>query len=116
MVAMSGEKYPAKLVEKVARAICEAAEGRDADFVPPINRGAVSDMAARPLWTRYLNQARTALDAIPYAAMREALEEITNYYCRLVNSGDCGFWNPEDDEEVKAARAALRAADGEDNK
>ncbi len=27
-------------------------------------------------------------------------------------SGDCGFWNPEDEPEVKACRAALAKARG----
>jgi len=37
----------------------------------------------------------------------DALEAILNRYVGLANSGDCGFWNPEDEEEVKGARAAL---------
>ena len=39
--------------------------------------------------------------------MREALEFFLDTWLRLVESGDAGFWNPEDDECVKKARAAL---------
>ncbi len=37
----------------------------------------------------------------------EAVEGITKRYCSLANSGDCGFWEPEDVQEVKQARAAI---------
>jgi len=43
----------------------------------------------------------------------EALEEITKMYCDMINSGDCGNWNPETDKEVIKARAAIAAARGE---
>lgn len=43
----------------------------------------------------------------------EALEEITEMYCRMINSGDCGNWNPETDKEVIKSRAAIAAAKGE---
>jgi hypothetical protein len=39
--------------------------------------------------------------------LREALTGITNYYCDLINSGDFGNWNPEEDEPVISARLAL---------
>ena len=42
-----------------------------------------------------------------------ALENITNSYIELVNSGDCGNWNPENDKEVVEAYAALAKARGE---
>jgi hypothetical protein len=32
---------------------------------------------------------------------------ILNHYIRLADSGDAGFWNPEEEEEVIKARAAL---------
>lgn len=41
------------------------------------------------------------------AALRDALKGITEHYCGLVNSGDAGHWNPEEDQEVIAARLAL---------
>ncbi len=39
--------------------------------------------------------------------LRDALVAILDRYVGLANSGDAGFWNPEDEEEVIAARAAL---------
>lgn len=39
--------------------------------------------------------------------LREAAEALLNRYVELVNSGDCGFWDPEKEEEVKSLRAAL---------
>jgi hypothetical protein len=41
------------------------------------------------------------------ARLRAALTSITNRYCDLAESGDCGFWDPEDEDEVKQARAAI---------
>jgi len=40
-------------------------------------------------------------------SLYDALDRILERYIGLVESGDCGFWNPEDEEEVKQARAAL---------
>lgn len=42
-----------------------------------------------------------------------ALETLTKRYVGLASSGDCGFWNPEEEDEVIAARAALSRAKGE---
>ena len=52
----------------------------------------------------------TFLAATP--ALFAALELILNRYVGLAESGDCGFWNPEDEPEVKACRAALAKARG----
>jgi hypothetical protein len=41
--------------------------------------------------------------------MEQALRGLLDRYVSLVNSGDCGFWNPEDEDEVKAARESLAA-------
>ena len=41
--------------------------------------------------------------AVALSALRELLERYTG----LVNCGDCGNWNPEDEQPVIAARAAL---------
>lgn len=41
-----------------------------------------------------------------------ALVEVLEHYCSLANSGDAGFWNPEDEPEVKRARAVLAALEG----
>lgn len=40
-------------------------------------------------------------------AMREALAGLLDHYVQLVTSGDAGFWNPEKEEIVIAARKAL---------
>lgn len=42
-----------------------------------------------------------------------ALEETLLHYVTLANSGDCGHWNPETEDHVKQARAALARAKGE---
>lgn len=39
--------------------------------------------------------------------LREALAALVNEYVELVKSGDCGFWGPEKEDEVIAARKAL---------
>ncbi len=44
--------------------------------------------------------------------MYDALQAFLETYVALVNSGDAGFWNPEKDEFVIRARAALAKADG----
>lgn len=41
------------------------------------------------------------------ADLRESvdlLQEMTNHYAGLANSGDAGFWDPRKEKEVKAAR------------
>ncbi len=40
-------------------------------------------------------------------ALRETLARLLERYTQLVNCGDCGNWNPEKEDEVIAARAAL---------
>lgn len=44
--------------------------------------------------------------------MYEALKAFLKYYVGFVNSGDAGFWDPEKDEIVINARAALSKAEG----
>lgn len=39
-----------------------------------------------------------------------ALQACLKWHVDLVNSGDAGFWNPEDDDCVKQARAAISKA------
>jgi hypothetical protein len=41
-------------------------------------------------------------------ALEAALRGITDRYVELANSGDAGFWDPEKEGEVIAARAALK--------
>lgn len=40
-------------------------------------------------------------------ALAEALDKLLDRYTSLVNCGDCGVWDPEKEDEVIAARAAL---------
>lgn len=39
--------------------------------------------------------------------LETALQALLNRYVELVNWGDCGSWDPEKEDEVIAARAAL---------
>jgi len=48
--------------------------------------------------------------------LREALIEQTGAWCDLVNSGDAGNWNPEDDDEVIKSRKALAATKKDNQK
>jgi hypothetical protein len=41
-----------------------------------------------------------------------ALVDLLELYVSLVNSGDCGNWDPEKEPEVIAARAAIAKAEG----
>jgi hypothetical protein len=58
--------------------------------------------------------AHAALSVIPVSGeverLREALAALLDRYTRLVNSGDAGFWDPEEEDEVKLARQALNGA------
>ncbi len=45
--------------------------------------------------------------------MYEALEQMVSMYCELIDSGDCGNWNPREDDAVLIANAALKKARGE---
>lgn len=47
------------------------------------------------------------------ARLVEALEILLNHYTELVCSGDAGFWDPEKEAEIIAARSALAAVRGE---
>ena len=47
---------------------------------------------------------RAALTEI--AALRQALDDMTDHYTAMISSGDCGHWDPETDWQVIAARAA----------
>lgn len=42
-----------------------------------------------------------------YKNRTEALTKLLDKYVRLVKSGDCGQWDPEDVDEVKFAREVL---------
>lgn len=40
--------------------------------------------------------------------LRAALKRMTDHYVQQAGSGDCGFWGPEEKEEVIAARTTLK--------
>lgn len=42
--------------------------------------------------------------------LANALENLLTRHCELVESGDCGFWDVEQEPEVVEARAALDAS------
>ena len=44
------------------------------------------------------------------AKLVEALEALLKDHCSLVNSGDCGFWEVEEEDEVIRAREAIEEA------
>ena len=50
-----------------------------------------------------------------YTPGPDLLTELTlllDHYIQLVNSGDCGHWDPEKEERVIAARATIAKATG----
>jgi len=57
----------------------------------------------------------TQLDAVTKQRdeLAEALDFFTKSYVQFINSGDAGNWNPEKEECVIKARAALARAKGE---
>jgi hypothetical protein len=42
--------------------------------------------------------------------LEAALSALLNMYVGMANSGDCGNWDPEEEQEVIAARAAIAKA------
>lgn len=42
----------------------------------------------------------------------ESLEEMVSEYANIANSGDAGFWDPEKNEKVIKARAAIAKVKG----
>jgi len=45
--------------------------------------------------------------------LKQALIGMVDMYTAMINSGDCGNWDPEGDKEVMAARVALKELDNE---
>lgn len=45
--------------------------------------------------------------------MKDALQRLLRRYVVLASSGDCGFWDPDEEQEVIDARTALAKAKGE---
>lgn len=40
-------------------------------------------------------------------ALKKASEALLDHYVALVNSGDAGHWNPEEEKEVQTLRSIL---------
>lgn len=60
-------------------------------------------------WFQLINHADANLIAAA-PDLLEALNGMISMYCELINSGDAGYWNPEEVPEVIAARAAIAKA------
>ena len=39
--------------------------------------------------------------------LRDTLQEVTTRYIELVESGDCGHWNPHNEQEIEGAEILL---------
>ena len=57
--------------------------------------------------TRGPSQKENARLVAAAPELRTSLANLLDHYLALANSGDCGNWNPEEEKEVIAARAAL---------
>ncbi|KKJ75467.1 hypothetical protein WH95_18380 [Kiloniella litopenaei] len=67
----------------------------------------VADVSA----THEVNRQRAQLIAAA-PDLLEALKAFTKMYVQMIESGDCGNWNPEEDAEVIQARKAIAKAEG----
>ena len=63
----------------------------------------------RALWDKYDGDRKHYMDRIK--RLEEALEGTVRWIVDLANSGDAGFWNPEEQSAIIAARAALKKED-----
>jgi len=63
------------------------------------------------LLTPYIEQAKSSAEA-RIAVLVRALSDTLAQYVSMALSGDCGFWDPEEEHHVIAARAALSKARG----
>ena len=61
----------------------------------------------RALWDKYDGDRKHYLDRIK--RLEEALEGTVKWIVHLADSGDAGFWNPDEQSVIIAARAALEA-------
>jgi hypothetical protein len=57
-------------------------------------------------WKEYIQRRSQSINADLVTALQDTLKRYTN----LVNSGDCGKWNPEEEEHVIHARKILAVA------
>ena len=60
----------------------------------------------RALWDKYDGDRKHYMDRIK--RLEEALEGTVKCFVDLADSGDAGFWNPEEQSAIIAARAALK--------
>lgn len=75
-------------------------------------KSAMINMGEKIAWgseTALMDQAVAALIAqdAELRRLRTACGNILRRYIELIESGDAGFWNPEEELVVKEARAAL---------
>ena len=61
----------------------------------------------RALWDKYDGDRKHYMDRIK--RLEEALEGTVKWIVHLADSGDAGFWNPDEQSVIIAARAALEA-------
>jgi hypothetical protein len=61
----------------------------------------------RVLWDKYDGERTHYMERIK--RLEEALEGTVKLIVHLADSGDFGFWNPEEQLEIIEARAALQA-------
>lgn len=54
-----------------------------------------------------LLKAQLKKDLEASSKTRTALQRLLHHYLSVVNSGDAGFWNPEEEDEVIMVRQAL---------
>ena len=60
----------------------------------------------RALWDKYDGDRKHYMDRIK--RLEEALEGTVKWIVDLADSGDAGFWNPEEQLVIIAARASLK--------
>ena len=65
-------------------------------------------------WIGHMRSQENAQLVSAAPDLLEALSKLTEMYCQMVHSGDCGNWNPDDDIEIQEARAAIAKATGKD--
>ena len=69
------------------------------EFVDPTDR-------MLPIW--YEAADLLTAQAATIAQLQQVLTTLLDHYTSLIDSGDCGCWDPEQEAEVKAALDVLR--------
>ena len=85
-------------------------------IIEPINNGHTYQITTPDPDFRVVSEAAEHADALLQAAAPELYAEIERAMkarIELIESGDCGFWDPNDDGEVLSMRKALAKARGE---